>query len=54
VLQKQGAKGSDSGRVGVDSKTAGHCDKKTFPNCYEQARQAYNAAVLEFKIEIPA
>jgi hypothetical protein len=30
------------------------CDKKRFPaRCHQQAREAYNGAVFEFKKEIP-
>jgi hypothetical protein len=54
VLQKQRAKGSDSGHVAADHQTARGAGIKEVSQRQELARGAYNSAVFEFKKEIPA
>jgi hypothetical protein len=53
-MQRTGAKGSHSGRVGADRQTAAALRGKNVSPSQQQTRQVYNDAVFEFKKEIPA
>jgi hypothetical protein len=53
VLQKQGAKWSDSHRARADGRPLGGHRQKIVSQCREQARWAYNGVVFGVKKEIP-
>jgi hypothetical protein len=54
VLQRQGAKGSDPGRIDTDGQTAGALGGKSLSQCHEQVREGYNGATFELKKGVPS